>query len=164
MRIVSIRTTQNTTIAFPWNKDDSAWVTLSDVDAALAVSVDDADDPEFALVHMLSGDEMRDRFDRAYAASLEAGHSIPIGRGVWLPLYIQEANDPPARVGAGAGLIHPPVARVPFGGDGSSDEAVEPTSYADDGVEAGLTFAEAKRLLALSLGIDPANVKITIEA
>jgi hypothetical protein len=110
IRTVSIRTTQDTAIAFPRNKDDSGWVTLSDVDAVVAVSVDDADDPKFALVHMIDGDEMRDRFDRAYAARIGAGHSIPLGRGVWLQLYIPDAADPPARVGGGAGLDNAPIA------------------------------------------------------
>ena len=42
---VSIRTTQDTYIAFPRNQDDTAWVTLSEVDAVVAVSVDDGDNP-----------------------------------------------------------------------------------------------------------------------
>jgi hypothetical protein len=81
-QMVSIRTTQDTWIAFPRNKDDSDWVTLSDVDAVVAVSVDDAHDPKFANVHIIGGDEMRERFNRAYKARRNAGHSIPVGRGV----------------------------------------------------------------------------------
>jgi hypothetical protein len=38
---VSIRTTQDTWIAFPRTPDDKSWRTLSDVDAVVAVSVDD---------------------------------------------------------------------------------------------------------------------------
>ena len=90
-RLVTIRTTQNTHIAFPREHDDSDWVTLSRADLVMAVSVDDQDDPRFAQVHLIDGDEMRDRFDRAYQARLAAGHSIPTRRGVWLSLYQQEA-------------------------------------------------------------------------
>src|SRR5436309_15557018 len=50
---VSIRTSQDMWIAFPRNKDDKSWRTLSDVDVVLAVSVDDRDEPKFAQVHMI---------------------------------------------------------------------------------------------------------------
>src|SRR5207253_15564 len=113
-KVVSIRTTQDTYIAFPRTQDDKAWVTLSEVDAVVAVSVDDGDNPKFALVHMLPGDEMRDRFDRTYAARKSANHTIPLGRGVWLSLYLDEATSPPHLVGAGAGIAHPPIVRVPL--------------------------------------------------
>ena len=76
-QLVSIRTTQDTWIAFPRDKSNTRWVTLSDVDAVVAVSVDDPHDPKFANVHMIDGNEMRFRFDRAYAARLKAGHTIP---------------------------------------------------------------------------------------
>lgn len=162
-RVVSIRTTQDTYIAFPRNKDDSAWVTLSDVDAVVAVSVDDTDDPKFALVHMIDGDEMRGRFDRAYAARLGAGHSIPLGRGVWLPLYIPDAADPPAHVGGGAGLDNAPLARIPLKPEDGDADAI-PGPVEADGDKKPLTIVEAKRRLALSLGVDPSNIKITVEA
>src|SRR5262245_30293778 len=85
---VAIRTTQDTWIAFPRTQDDKGWVTLSDVDVVIAVSVDDPDEPRFAQVHWIDAEEMRDRFDRAYAARMAAGHTIPLGRGVWVPLYV----------------------------------------------------------------------------
>jgi hypothetical protein len=162
-RKVSIRTTQDTWIAFPRNNDDTQWVTLSEVDAVVAVSVDTADDPKFALVHMIEGDEMRDRFDRAYAARMRANYSIPLGRGVWVALYIPEANDPPTHVGAGAGIDNPPIARVPLEPDDTeADDASE--RGASPGDNEPLTIAEAKRRLAVSLGVDPSSIKITIEA
>ncbi|HZR29907.1 MAG TPA: hypothetical protein VFA71_14105, partial [Terriglobales bacterium] len=109
IRNVSIRTSQDTWIAFPRKKDDKSWKTLSEVDVVLAVSVDDRDNPKFAQVHMIEADEMRQRFDRAYSARLAAGYQIPLGRGVWVSLYRPEANDPVTLVGAGAGLDHPPI-------------------------------------------------------
>ena len=83
-KLVSIRTTQDTWIAFPRTEEDKGWRTLDDVDQVVAVSVDDRQNPKFAKVHILDGNEMRDRFNRAYAARKKAGHSIPIGRGVWV--------------------------------------------------------------------------------
>jgi hypothetical protein len=188
---VSIRTTQDTWIAFPRASDDKSWRTLSEVDAVVAVSVDDVENPRHVLVHMLDGDEMRDRFDRAYRARRKAGHTIPVGRGVWVALYHDEANDPPRLVGAGAGVKHPAFARVPLrpqdlgtglrpaeSGDseGNDDGEGQPAragggprqpsvtlASASDGGEA-LTIPEAKRRLAASLGVDPSNIKITVEA
>ena len=161
-KLVAIRTTQDTSIAFPRDKTDRKWVTLSDVDAVVAVSVDDAEEPRFAQVHVLDGKEMRDRFDRTYRARMAAGYMIPLGRGVWVSLYQQEAQDPPSRVGAGAGLDHPPIYRVSLldgPGPEGGEEAAAPTP--SDGP---LTIGEAKRRLALTFGVAPQSVKITIEA
>ncbi|MBC7987432.1 MAG: hypothetical protein H7X93_12315 [Sphingomonadaceae bacterium] len=166
-KFVSIRTTQDTYIAFPRNPDDSAWVTLDVVDAVVAVSVDDSVNPRFAQVHMIDGDEMRDRFDRSYAARKAAGHSIPTGRGMWLGLYVPDLKEPPTQVGAGAGLDHPPIARVPLKPEGSSDvEGVVGQSIkaaVEENVEPVLTIADARRRLAAAFDVDPTNVKISIE-
>lgn len=161
-KIVSIRTTQDTWVAFPRTEKDKGWRTLDEVDAVVAVSVDDRHNPKFAKVHMIDGDDMRDRFNRAYAARKKAGHSIPVGRGVWVSLYLPEAQDPVSHIGAGAGLKFPAIATVPLNPDMIAAQA------ASDGdpqmEEAPLTIAEAKRRLANALGVDPANIKITVEA
>jgi len=170
-KLAAIRTTQDTWIAFPRNEDDSAWVTLSDVDVVVAVSVDDPDEPQFAKVHFLEADDLRSRFDRAYQARRAAGHSIPIGRGVWLSLYDDEGTSPVQRVGAGAGNIHPPRAVVPLGDQGSpsskpnfdgASNAADAVGVAED--EQPLTIAQAKTRLARTLGVDPSSIKITVEA
>jgi len=169
---VSIRTSQDTWIAFPRNREDTAWVTLSEVDAVVAVSVDSADDPKFAQVHMLDGDDMRQRFDRAYRARVAAGHQIPRGRGVWVSLYREEADEPVVNVGAGAGLANPPFARVPLQFESAdiqleadADDAIEPKrTVAERDEEQPLTIPEAKRRLARFLGVDPSSIKITVEA
>lgn len=163
---VSIRTTQDTTIAFPRNKADTSWVTLGEVDAVVAVSVDSYEDPKFAQVHMIDGAEMRDRFDRAYKARLAAGHTIPIGRGVWVPLYTPDSTDQPGHVGAGAGLKNPPISRVPLkAGDlPPSVKASELPEASHGDKEPPLTIPEAKRRLAITFGVDPSNIKIVVDA
>lgn len=112
---------------------------------------------------MIEADEMRQRFDRAYAARIAADYSIPLGRGVWVSLYHTEANDPVTHVGAGAGLDHPPIARVPLEPDESASE-VTITTKDGDNHDMPLTIAEAKRRLAVTLGVDPSSIKITVEA
>ncbi|WP_198133763.1 hypothetical protein [Roseobacter sp. GAI101] len=170
-KVISIRTSQDTWIAFPRAEGDDSWGTLDDVDAVVPVSVDHKDDPKFAKVHLIDGDEMRSRFNRAYEARKEAGYSIPTGRGVWVSLYQQETREPVTLVGAGAGLKFPPIATVsllPEAGSAADDTA---SSSADNASpffkgsdEAPLSIAEAKRRLAETFGVDPACIKITVEA
>jgi hypothetical protein len=160
-RKVSVRTSQDTWFAFPRNHKDNGWVTLSDMDSVLVVSVDDRSNPKFAQVHMIDADEVRQRFDRAYAARIAAGHTIPLGRGVWLSLYDPDGTNPVSHVGGGAGLDHPPIARVRLNPEESNshNDASEPGDR-----HKPLTIAEAKRRLATSLGVDPSSIKITVEA
>lgn len=168
-KVVSIRTTQDMWIAFPRTEGDKSWRTLDEVDAVVPVSVDDKDDPKFAKVHIIDGDEVRARFNRAYEARKDAGHKIPIGRGVWVSLYLPEANDPVSHVGAGAGLKFPPIATVPLVPEDASEEAAsgdetKASSISTPSGEAHLSIAEAKRRLAETFGVDPSSIRITVEA
>jgi hypothetical protein len=166
-KLVSIRTTQDRWIAFPRNKQDTGFTTLEEVDMVVAASVDDQHNPRFAKIHMLPGDEMRDRFDRAYHARKGAGYTLPSGRGVWISLYEREMNDPANRVGAGAGLKHPAIAEVSLDAvEGAADEDDDAETAMEAQVttaeEQPLTIAEAKRRLAKSLGVPEESVRITI--
>jgi hypothetical protein len=154
---VSIRTSRGgTKIAFPRNMRDDGWDTLSDVDWVLAVAVDDPKNPKFAKVHMIGADEMRERFDRAYKARKAAKHDIEKGRTMWLSLYDKDSDYPVTHAGAGAGLTNPPIAEVPLELSGAEAKKT--------GNDDKLTIAEAKRRLAKSFGVDPACIKITVEA
>jgi hypothetical protein len=166
-KTVSIRTSQDTWIAFPRTPDDRAWATLSDVDYVVAASVDSRDDPRFAQVHLIPADEMRARFDRAYSARKKAGHTQPVGRGIWISLYHEESQHPVNRVGAGAGLDHPAIVRVPLKVPKFVPILESPSSFSSAEAatnEAPLTIAEAKRRLALSLGVSESDIRITINS
>lgn len=65
-------------------------------------------------------------------------------------LYDKEAESPVTFVGAGAGLDHPAIARVPLSAQEVAALAEEPESVTQAD-EAPLTIPEAKRRLALSL-------------
>lgn len=168
-RLAVIRTTQDTWIAFSRDEDDSKWVTLADVDLVVAVSVDDMDNPKFAQVHLIEAEEMLERFDRAYAARRAAGHTIEIGRGLWISLYHEDGQSPVNRVGAGVGLLHPPVARLPLVPvtDSDGEPPITPPLAAmamgADAPDEGLTIAEAKIAIAKKVGVHPSKVTITIE-
>jgi hypothetical protein len=167
-KLVSIRTTQDQWISFPPRTKGKGWVTLDDVDVVLAVSVDANDPPKEALVHWLPGDEMRKRFNLALKARREADRVQPEGRGVWIPLYEREdASENVSYVGGGAGLDHPPIARVPMNGGGSAPPPSGSDDLRDDDQDKNenpLTIAEAKRRLSLSLGVPESSIKIMVEA
>jgi hypothetical protein len=175
-KLVSIRTSQDTWIAFPRNDDNDGWATLDGVDAVVAVSVNSETNPKFANVHLFDADDKRDRFNRLYEAKTKANHVIPHNRGVWISLYKEEASEPVSRVGAGAGLKTPPFAIVPLddgreqakqrpGFQGDSDDEIQPeaSQEATAEIEKPLTIAEAKRRLAQTYGVDPTNVRIIVE-
>ena len=161
--LASIRTTQDTWIAFPRTTDDKNWRTLDTVDAVVPVSVDDRDNPRFAKVHLIKADEVRARFNRAYKARKEAGHSIPEGRGVWVSLYGKESKNPVSYIGAGMGLKFPPFATVPLASEQIAAAAVEDDESAQT-TDRPLSITEAKRRLALTFGVEPENIKIIVEA
>ena len=165
-KTVSIRTSQDTWIAFPRTGADDAWATLGGVDYVAAASVDDSANPQFAQVHLIPGEEMRARFDRAYAARKKAGYTLPVGRGIWVSLYEHEAQNPVTLVGAGAGLDHPAIAKVPLSGQEVDSLSAERDSVAAEAPadEPPLTIAEAKRRLAASLGVAESDIKITISS
>lgn len=158
---VSIRTTQDCWIAFPRKDDDSGWVTLDDVDYVVAVTVDDKDDPKQGSVFMVEGDEMRDRFNRTYRARLDAGHSIPVGRGVWVSMFIAEDPAAPSTVGGGIAIGRKPLLSVRF--DEPTDVGTTAVPQPAEPDDAPLSIADAKRRLAKTLGVDPEKVKIMIE-
>ena len=164
-RVATIRTSQDTWIAFPRTDDDSAWATLENADVVIASSVNEKEDPKFGQVHIIKADDMRARFDRLYKARREAGHTLPIGRGVWISLYGQEVPDAVYYVGAGAGHASPLLLkRELLGVESKNSELVaaeiEPKVPESD---AGLlTIAEAKRRLAATFGVREDDISITI--
>lgn len=163
-KLVSIRTTQDQWIAFPPKANAKGWITLDDVDVVLAVSVDANEPPKEALVHWLDATEMRQRFDRAAKARRDAGRVFPKRRGVWIPLYMREdESENVSYVGGGAGLDHPPIARVPMLVGGSTATSLGSRDLTDND-EKRLTIAEAKRALSFSLGVPESSIKITVEA
>lgn len=164
-KLVSIKTTQDQWISFAPESDGGGWNTLDDVDVTLAVSVDASTPPREAWVHWLPADEMRERFDRARAARKQAKRVMPKGRGIWIPLYEREdARENVSYVGGGAGLDHPPIARVPLNGGGSKPSSTMRENLTHDDGEKPLTIAAAKRGLSVALGVPEESIKITVEA
>jgi len=165
-KVVTIRTSQDTYIAFPRDEEAEEWATLAMADIVVAASVDNRENPRFAQIHLIDGDDMRDRFDRGYKARLEAGHTIPSGRGMWLGLYEREQDQIPSLVGSGAGLDNPPVLRVPLKQESGAkpfEQSKSSPSPTNSTSTAHLTISDARDQLAKTFGVDPNNVKISIE-
>ena len=158
-KLVSFKTTQDQWLAFSRTGDDKAWSTLQDVDAVVVISVDDCESPRHANVHFIDKADLLPRFDRAYAARKGAGHTIPVGRGVWISLYDDEKTSPINLIGAGAGNVFPPIAKVPLA---ERQEEAKP-GHKTPVEEGPLTIPEAKRRLALTFGVDPTAIKISVE-
>lgn len=160
---VTIRTTQDNWFGF--QRDGNGWNTLTGMDWVVIVAVDDPRDPKLARVHLVPGDEVRDRFDRAYSARIAAGHSIPDGQPVWISVYDEDKSDSVNLVGAGVGLAYPAVAEVPLQG-GTTQEVMrkqlEPTVL-DTALSFEKIIADTKRGLSLSLGVDTSRIKIIVE-
>jgi hypothetical protein len=165
VKTVSIRTSQDMSVAFLRNASNTGWKTLEEVDYVVASSVDDDRNPRFAQVHLVPADDMRRRFDRAYLARQQSNYTMPADRGIWLKLYDAEAKQPAILVGGGIGLAFPAIAKVPL----SREEVESLVDEPDEDVpqekpEAPLTIAEAKRRLAAAFEVSPADIKITINA
>ncbi|WEQ60573.1 hypothetical protein [Novacetimonas hansenii] len=138
---------------------------MSDVDAVVAVSVDDKENPRFAQVHLIEGDEMRARFDRAYQARIKAGHSVPKKRrGIWISLYDEEASSPVSRVGAGAGIAHKPIARIPLTEPGlPAEQEKKEAGHAGTDLRP-LSISDAKKSLSMFLGVPEESIEIIIRS
>ena len=156
--LVTIRTTQDQWIAFPQKPGGKGWITLGDVDVVLAVSVNDREAPTEVWVHWIDAKEMRDRFDRAAKAR---GFRPNERRALWIPLYIEDDGDRYA--GGGAGLKHPPIARVALKGIKPPNGKPPHVGIGSASAEEPFTIAVAKRRLAHALGVPESNIKISVE-
>jgi hypothetical protein len=171
-----IRTTRDRWFAFPPLDSGKKWKTLSGVEVVIVAAVDSRDEPENVEVYIFPATEVRKRFDAAYAARTKAGQTVRINFGMWIGLD-QDGRNIPASVGSGIADSFKPVAVFPLIDLlASSDQADELALVSDelslgddDGPivdmenEPPLTIAEAKRRLALTFNVEPANIKIIVE-
>jgi len=91
-------------------------------------------------------------------------------------LYREEEENPVNLVGAGAGLTNPPIARVPLKNE--RVDSSEPrrklravallralnSNMPHVAEDIRLSIPEAKRLLAISFGVNEGDIKITISS
>lgn len=174
---VAIRTSQDQWFAFPRDKETGQWMGMDDVDVELvivvALNTRDKDKDKIGWVHEFPASEVRERLNKNYSARIKDNPNVNISHGNWISLYDEEAKEPTSYVAAGIGLLYPPKVRIPllianedeFEEDDLAEaiDIDEHPSLTAKGNDEPLTIAEAKRRLALTFGVDPSAIKITVE-
>jgi hypothetical protein len=104
----AIRTSRDRHLAFPPLDEGKRWKTLDDVEKVLAAVVDNKADPQNVEVYLFPADEVRRRFDSAYAARASAGHKNRDNYGMWV--NIDPDKLAPYSVGSGLAKAYSPIA------------------------------------------------------
>ncbi len=112
-QVASIRTTQDRWFAFPPLNGGTGWKTLDDAEIVIVAAVDDREDPENAEVYMFPADEVRKRFDAAYAARIEQGRSVRDNFGMWVGLDLDTRTNV-VSVGSGIAEQYKALATYPI--------------------------------------------------
>lgn len=107
-QVASIRTTRDRYIAYPPLDGGKRWKTLDDVDVVVAASVNDKHDPEKIEVYVFPADEVRKRFNDAYAARTADGQTTRDNFGMWVGLDFDKRGIA-SSVGAGIIEAYKPV-------------------------------------------------------
>jgi hypothetical protein len=89
-KIASIRTTRDRWIAFPPLEGGAKWKTLDDVDIVTVATVDSKENPENIEVYIFPADDVRMRFNAAYAARKENQQSVRDDFGMWVGLDLDK--------------------------------------------------------------------------
>lgn len=108
-RIASVRTTRDRYIAFPPLNGGQNWKTLDNADLVLVSAVNDPGNPQSIDVYLFPGDEVRNRFNAAYAARIENGHTVRDDFGMWV--MIDKGDDEIInQIGHSLALDYPAIA------------------------------------------------------
>lgn len=81
-----IRTTRDRWIAFPPLEGGKKWKTLDTVDFVIVATVDQKDVPQNVQVYIFPADDVKKRFDIAYAARKAQGNIVRDNFGMWVGL------------------------------------------------------------------------------
>lgn len=108
-QVASIRTTRDRWFAFPPLEKGKKWKTLDDVEVVIVATVDSKEDPENVEVYIFPADEVRTRFDAAYAARIKAGQNPKDNFGMWVALD-RDTRRTATSVGSGIIDSYRPVA------------------------------------------------------
>lgn len=99
-KVASIRTTRDRWFAFPPLESGTKWKTLDDVDTVIVATVDSKEEPENIEVYIFPANDVRKRFDAAYAARQKNGQSVKDNFGMWIGLD-QDKRGIASSVGSG---------------------------------------------------------------
>jgi hypothetical protein len=169
----SFRTTRDRWFTFQPLNGGARWKTLEDVDLVFVAAVDDRDDPTNIEVYKLTAAEVRDRFDRAYAARAAEGRIPRDGFGMWVNLDLDHRGIA-SSVGSGLAHDHDPIAIYPVASlleagveEGEDEEARDDDGPAVDRPEAvpgtiGQVLDRAHGVIASLAGVPRDKVKLDL--
>ncbi|KZZ27741.1 hypothetical protein A3753_30575 [Sulfitobacter sp. HI0082] len=162
---VSVRTTRDRWIAFPPLEGGTRWKTLDDADAVLVATVDEKEDPSSIDVYLLNAEDVRKRFDAAYAARIEAGNQVADNFGMWVGLD-HDDRGLPASVGSGLTKDLEPFASYAISDladkqDTRAHEDLE--SVSGDSVTIAELMREAKAAIATIAGVSQEAVRLELK-
>ena len=101
-KVASIRTTRDRWIAFPPLENGTKWKTLDDVETVIVATVDSKQDPENIEVYIFPAEDVRKRFDAAYASRKKDGQTVKDNFGMWVGL---DHDDRGIAASIGSGII-----------------------------------------------------------
>jgi hypothetical protein len=164
IQLASIRTTKDRWIAFPPLKDK--WKTLDDVDVVVIAAVDDKDDPKNAEIFLVGADDVRDRFNAAYKARIEAGQKVRFNFGMWVCLD-RDGRGIAASVGSGIAAANKPIAKYPLSQIDVDEVSEFDAEEADDNFEELTTISDvliaAKQRISSLAGVEIEKIKIDLK-
>jgi hypothetical protein len=127
-KLVSIRTTRNRWIAYPPLENGKKWKTLDDVELVLVAALDSKESPQEVEVHLFRADEVRRRFDDAYAARVRVKLVVRDDFGMWINLD-RDDRETASAVGSGIVTEQKPIAKY------SLDSLLDETRSEQPGAE-----------------------------
>lgn len=102
--LVSIRTTKDRWIAYQPQEGGKKWKTLDTADYVCISAVSytgGTKNPDGIDVHLIDAQSVRDRFDSAYKARTDEGHTVTNDFGMWVCMDHESDSTP---YGAGSGV------------------------------------------------------------
>lgn len=173
-KVASIRTTRDRWFAFPPLEGGTKWKTLDDVDTVIVATVDSKDEPENIEVYIFPADEVRKRFDEAYAARQKNGQSVKDNFGMWIGLD-QDKRGIASSVGSGiidhyecvatyaiSDLLDETQAESAIGDADANQEAVE-ASDLDEPSTIAEVISFARDHIARLAGVPHDSVKLDLK-
>jgi hypothetical protein len=179
-KVACIRTTRDRWIAFPPLEGGKKWKTLDGVELVIVATVDQKDEPQNVQVYIFPADEVRKRFDTAYAARKAQGNIVRDNFGMWVGLDTDHRGGV-YTYGSGIAEKYKRIASYPIQdlavvqaqqGPGSDEEAAEPDMAPNTEIETAApnnpkTIAEvmawARGQVAAIAGVNVEAVKLDLK-
>lgn len=178
-RIAPIRTTRDRWFAFPPLDAGKSWKTLDQAELVIVATVDSKEAPQNIEVYIFPADEVRERFDKAYAARVKDNQIQKDGFGFWVALD-NDKRGIAASVGSGIVDQYKPVAIYSIKSllevNGSLDQQTKPAQTLDTPddelneksedfttIAEVITWARGRVAQIAGIGVDAVRLELKLE-